>query len=84
MQGVVFYLVYPIIYLVACLPFRLLYGLSDFLYFLLKLTGYRREVVVSNLRNSFPEKRIRRSERWPIHTSDSYAISRWKRSRRLR
>ena len=56
MQGVVFYLVYPIIYLVACLPFRLLYGLSDFLYFLLKLTGYRREVVVSNLRNSFPEK----------------------------
>src|SRR3954462_6010490 len=56
MQAVVFYLVYPILYLIACLPFGVLYKLSDFFYFLLKLSGYRRNVVVENLQNSFPEK----------------------------
>lgn len=35
----------------------MLYGLSDFLYFLLyKVIGYRKKVVQNNLRNSFPEK----------------------------
>jgi KDO2-lipid IV(A) lauroyltransferase len=56
MQAVVFYLVYPILYLVASLPFGALYKLSDFLYFVLRLSGYRRSVVVENLRNSFPTK----------------------------
>jgi len=56
MQAVVFYLVYPILYLVASLPFGALYKLSDFFYFLLKLSGYRRGIVLENLRNSFPEK----------------------------
>ena len=42
----------------SIVPFRLLYFLSDGLYFLmLKLFQYRFEVVVSNLRNSFPEKK---------------------------
>jgi KDO2-lipid IV(A) lauroyltransferase len=56
MQAVVFYLVYPVLYLIASLPFGALYRLSDFFFFLLKLSGYRRVVVVDNLRNSFPEK----------------------------
>ncbi len=56
MQAVVFYLVYPILYLVASLPFGILYKLSDFFSFLLRLSGYRRAVVVENLRKSFPEK----------------------------
>jgi KDO2-lipid IV(A) lauroyltransferase len=56
MQAVVFYLVYPILYLVASLPFGALYKLSDFFWFMLRLSGYRRGVVVDNLRNSFPEK----------------------------
>lgn len=56
MQALVFYIVYPIIYLVASLPFSILYKVSDGLYHLLKLSGYRKKVVVSNLQNSFPDK----------------------------
>lgn len=56
MQALSFYLLYPIIYLVASLPFRGLYWLSDGLYHLLRLSGYRRKVVIQNLKNSFPEK----------------------------
>ena len=56
MAALSFYLLYPIIYLIASLPFRLVYLFSDFLYLLIRLTGYRREVVLRNLRNSFPEK----------------------------
>ncbi|HEY0740941.1 MAG TPA: lysophospholipid acyltransferase family protein [Chryseosolibacter sp.] len=56
MQALSFYLLYPIIYLIACLPFWALYRFSDFLYLLLKASGYRKKVVVMNLRNSFPDK----------------------------
>ena len=56
MAALSFYLLYPIIYLIASLPFRMMYLFSDFLYLLIRLTGYRREVVLKNLRNSFPEK----------------------------
>jgi len=56
MQRVVFYLIYPLIYLIASFPFWALYILSDFFYFILLLSGYRKKVVMKNLRNSFPEK----------------------------
>jgi len=56
MQALSFYLVYPFIYLLASLPFSILYKVSDFLYYLLRLSGYRKKVVIQNLRNSFPEK----------------------------
>jgi KDO2-lipid IV(A) lauroyltransferase len=56
MPALTFYLLYPIIYLVASLPFWALYKFSDFLYYVLRLSGYRRKVVFTNLRNSFPEK----------------------------
>ncbi len=56
MQAVIFYLLYPFIYLIALLPFRVLYAVSDFLYFFLNISGYRKEVVLTNLRKSFPEK----------------------------
>ena len=56
MQALVFYIVYPIIYLVASLPLAVLYKVSDGLYYLLKLSGYRKKVVVNNLKNSFPDK----------------------------
>lgn len=56
MQAIVFFFVYPLIYLVAHLPFWGLYKLSDGLYYLLKLSGYRKQVVLKNLRNSFPYK----------------------------
>src|SRR6185437_2448918 len=56
MQALVFYLVYPFIYLIACLPFSFLYTFSDFAYQILWFSGYRKEVVLKNLKNSFPEK----------------------------
>lgn len=52
-----YYIALPILYLIAYLPFRGLYILSDVLYVLLyRVMGYRKKVVVQNLRNSFPEK----------------------------
>jgi KDO2-lipid IV(A) lauroyltransferase len=52
-----YYLALPVMYGVAWLPFPLLYFLSDIMYFLLfRVFGYRKQVVLSNLRNSFPEK----------------------------
>lgn len=56
MQALSFYLLYPFIYLIASLPFRALYAVSDFLYILLRLSGYRRKVVLTNLKKSFPGK----------------------------
>jgi Kdo2-lipid IVA lauroyltransferase/acyltransferase len=56
MQAVLFYIAYPFVYGVASLPFRALYVVSDILYHILRLTGYRRKVVLTNLRKSFPEK----------------------------
>jgi Kdo2-lipid IVA lauroyltransferase/acyltransferase len=56
MQAIFFYATYPLIYLVASLPFSALYRVSNVLYRILKLSGYRKDVVVSNLRNSFPDK----------------------------
>jgi Kdo2-lipid IVA lauroyltransferase/acyltransferase len=56
MQAVLFYIAYPFLYVIASLPFRALYFVSDVLYHVLRLTGYRRKVVLTNLRNSFPEK----------------------------
>jgi Kdo2-lipid IVA lauroyltransferase/acyltransferase len=56
MQALLFYLTYPLIYLIASLPFSFLYIFSDFFYYMLRLSGYRRKIVLKNLRNSFPEK----------------------------
>ncbi len=39
------------------LPFFVLYGISDFAYFIIyRIVGYRKKVVFENLKNSFPEK----------------------------
>ena len=47
----------PFFYLVSLLPFRALYMFSDFVYVVLYyVVGYRKDVVLQNLRNSFPEK----------------------------
>ena len=50
-------LFYIIILPISILPYPLIYFLSDILYFILyKLVGYRTEVVLENIANSFPEK----------------------------
>ena len=52
-----YYLVYALLYLISLLPFRLLYVLSDTLYVLLyRILGYRKKVVMGNLKIAFPEK----------------------------
>ncbi|MEO7989084.1 MAG: lysophospholipid acyltransferase family protein [Chryseolinea sp.] len=46
-----------LIRLLSRCPFWLLYGLSDFLFFVgYRVLGYRRKLVQKNLRNSFPNK----------------------------
>ncbi|MGI8892291.1 MAG: lysophospholipid acyltransferase family protein [Bacteroidia bacterium] len=57
MQAIVYYISLPFIYLISLLPFPLLYLFSDLIYVLLfKIIGYRKKVVLTNLKNSFPEK----------------------------
>ncbi len=52
-----YYVVYPLLYLVSLLPFFILYGISDFFAFLLyHVIKYRKDVVLGNLKIAFPEK----------------------------
>ncbi len=54
---ILYWLTYAGMWLLALLPFRALYALSDGLYFLLRyVIHYRRQIVRGNLRNAFPEK----------------------------
>ena len=57
MAILIYYITIPFIYLLSLLPFPVLYLFSDFLYVILyRVLGYRKKVVLSNLRNSFPNK----------------------------
>ncbi|WP_276166674.1 lysophospholipid acyltransferase family protein [Zobellia alginiliquefaciens] len=57
MQLLVFVLAYPLLWLISILPYRLFYGFSDFVFFLVfHVFGYRKKVVKSNLELAFPEK----------------------------
>ncbi|MBP6022801.1 lysophospholipid acyltransferase family protein [Ferruginibacter sp.] len=52
-----YYIIYPLLYLVSLLPFFILYGISDFFAFLLyHVIKYRRDVVFGNLTIAFPGK----------------------------
>ncbi|WP_159023796.1 lysophospholipid acyltransferase family protein [Formosa sp. L2A11] len=57
MQFLAYILIYPIIWLISILPFRLLYAFSDCLYVLLyHIIGYRKSTVKENLDLVFPNK----------------------------
>ena len=57
MQRLVYLIAYPFIYIIASIPFSVLYVLSDVLSFLtLNIFGYRKKIVRSNLRRVFPDK----------------------------
>ena len=57
MGAIGFYFFYTIIWIITLLPFRVLYLLSDLLFILVYyFPSYRRKVVYTNLKNSFPEK----------------------------
>jgi KDO2-lipid IV(A) lauroyltransferase len=57
MQLLTFMLVYPIIWIFARLPFKILYLISDILFFIIyRIIRYRRKVVTSNLEKVFQNK----------------------------
>src|SRR5689334_11195204 len=57
MRALLYYIALPFIYFLSILPFPLLYLFCDFVYLVVYyLVGYRKEVVLKNLRNSFPGK----------------------------
>ncbi len=57
MQLIAYILIYPILWIISILPFRLLYGLSDLLcFFLYRVFKYRTTTVKENLTLVFPEK----------------------------
>ncbi|KQC33687.1 hypothetical protein AAU57_10375 [Nonlabens sp. YIK11] len=55
MQAAAFYIAYPFIWLIARLPFAVIYALSDVVYFILYyIIGYRKKVIASNIKIAFP------------------------------
>lgn len=57
MQKLLFIIVYPVLWLLSSLPMRVLYILSDILFFLIfHVLGYRKKVVKDNLALVFPNK----------------------------
>lgn len=57
MQLLAYIILYPFLWLISILPFRLLYAFSDGLFVLIYyIIGYRKKVVIANLKLVFPEK----------------------------
>lgn len=75
---IIYWLTYAGMWLLALLPFRMLYILSDGLYFLMRhVVHYRKRIVRRNLHNSFPEKteaELREIERKFYHYICDYML----------
>ncbi len=57
LHGAITYLWMPLIYAFSLLPHWIMYGISDFFFFIIyRVIGYRKQVVYENLKNSFPDK----------------------------
>jgi KDO2-lipid IV(A) lauroyltransferase len=57
MQRLIYLVSYPFLWFISVLPFPLFYRFSDLAFFLVyRLVGYRKKVVRSNLRLTFPDK----------------------------
>ncbi|WP_370099879.1 lysophospholipid acyltransferase family protein, partial [Xanthomarina gelatinilytica] len=57
MQFLAYILIYPFLWLISILPFRLLYLFSDGIYILIyHIIGYRKKTVKENLHLVFPDK----------------------------
>lgn len=65
---------YSLIVLLSKMPFFVIYAFSDILAFTLNhIVGYRKEVIMENLRNSFPEKSEKEIEKIRIEFNKSFA-----------
>ena len=59
MKNILYYIIFALWYLLSLLPLRILYVISDMLYYpLYYCIRYRRNIVRKNLVNSFPEKKL--------------------------
>ena len=59
MQLLIYILVYPFLWIMSILPTKVLYGFSNFLFFVVYyLFNYRKKVVRENLRLCFPKKSL--------------------------
>ncbi|KPK80952.1 MAG: hypothetical protein AMS27_15955 [Bacteroides sp. SM23_62_1] len=57
MSFILFYIVFAFCWLLALLPWKILYKLSDLMFlFSYYVVSYRKKVVMQNLKNSFPDK----------------------------
>jgi KDO2-lipid IV(A) lauroyltransferase len=57
MQRLIYYIIYPLFWLLSLLPLRILYFFSDILFVVVYLiVGYRKKVVRENLTLAFPKK----------------------------
>ena len=69
-----YYIIYPLWYLLSLLPLGVLYILSDALFHLLyHLLRYRRRIVHKNLVSRFPRSPRPRSVRWSAASTTSSA-----------
>jgi Kdo2-lipid IVA lauroyltransferase/acyltransferase len=71
-----YYIIYPILYLLSLLPFFILHGISDFFAFLLfHVIKYRKDIVLNNLKIAFPEKteaeRIKICKKFYLYFTDA-------------
>ena len=58
MQRFIYLLTYPLLLIISKLPFWLFYRVSDLVYVLLfYVVGYRKKVVLDNLKLAFPNKK---------------------------
>lgn len=76
MQFLAYIILYPLLYLVSLLPFRVLYLLSDGLYILIyRIIGYRKGTVRKNLLLALPEldvaERLKIEKKFYRHFCDS-------------
>lgn len=77
MQLIVYILLYPLLFLISILPFRLLYIFSDFIYFMIyRVIGYRKKVVRENLAMALPhlstEERKNIEKKFYSHMCDMF------------
>lgn len=64
MNLIVYILIYPIVWFISILPFRALYFISDFIYLIIYyIIGYRKKIVLDNLKIALPEKSEKELER---------------------
>lgn len=77
MQFVLFLIIYPILFLISILPFRLLYIFSDFVFFLVYYVfGYRKKVVRENIAMALPnlseKERLAIEKKFYVHICDMF------------